>query len=149
MKIIVVILVLIQISLIVPNPNNIESEQKESKGIGRNLNHQRRLGIFDGLWKKISNVAQDIAGGVKKAGKKVAEVAKNAGEKVTEVAKKTWEKIADTAKTAVHSLKIGAKLIGVEVNLVKEKLLEWGKENLVQNTTLEEKDTYKKKNNDF
>ena len=138
MKIIVVILVLIQISLIVPNPNNIESEQKESKGIGRNLNHQRRLGIFDGLWKKISNVAQDIAEKKKKAGKKVAEVAKNAG-----------EKIADTAKTAVHSLKIGAKLIGVEVNLVKEKLLEWGKENLVQNTTLEEKDTYKKKNNDF
>ena len=125
MKIIVVILVLIQISLIVPNPNNIESEQKESKGIGRNLNHQRRLGIFDGLWKKISNVAQDIAGGVKKAGKKVAEVAKNAG-----------EKIADTAKTAVYSLKIGAQLIGVEVNLFIKKLERYKREHMSEEKEL-------------
>ena len=50
MKVFVVILILLQISFIVPNPNNrIESEQKESKGISRNLSHQRRLGLFDVL----------------------------------------------------------------------------------------------------
>ena len=47
MKIIVLVLILIQISFIVPNPNNrIESAQKESKGIDRNLSHQRRLSVF-------------------------------------------------------------------------------------------------------
>ena len=87
MKIIVVILVLIQISLIVPNPNNIESEQKESKGIGRNLNHQRRLGVFDffkNIGKKIINTGETIVNGVKKVGGKIVEVSK---------------KVANTVKT--------------------------------------------------
>ena len=87
MKIIVVILVLIQISLIVPNPNNIESEQKESKGICRNLNHQRRLGAFDflkNIGKKIINTGETIVNGVKKVGGKIVEVSK---------------KVANTVKT--------------------------------------------------
>ena len=59
MKVIAVVLILMQISLIVPNPNNrIESEQKESKGISRNLSHQRRLGFFD-LLKRFANGIKD------------------------------------------------------------------------------------------
>ena len=60
MKVFVVILILLQISFIVPNPNNrIESEQKESKGISRNLSHQRRLGWAD-IIKKAGEIIKNI-----------------------------------------------------------------------------------------
>ena len=129
MKIIIVILVLIQISLIVPNPNNIESEQKESKGIGRNLNHQRRLGFWDSLknfGNKIYNVKQkivdkvkDVFGVVKEIGGIYYEGFKIMKNGIVYVVKKVPE-VANAVRT-------GAKIVVNEVKIGFEKGKEYVK----------------------
>ena len=106
MKVIVVVLILIQISLIVTNPNNtIESKQKESKGIGKNLSQQSRLGVM-GWIKNVVGRAKDAVK-VKSfldVGKTYAKTAFNfAGEKAKSI--KDVPKIVKSVKTLTGFLK--------------------------------------------
>ena len=105
MKVIVVVLILIQISLIVTNPNNtIESKQKESKGIGKNLSQQSR-GLM-GWLKNVVGRAKDAVN-VKSfldAGKTYAKTAFNfAGENTKSF--KDVPKIVKSVKTLTGFLK--------------------------------------------
>ena len=97
MKVIFVVLILIQISLIVPNPNN--RIEKESKEIGRNLSNQRRLGIFDLIknfvW-KVKDVAEKVIDKVKSSPKVM--VAVTAVEIAAEKAKTTFNNVCKKVK---------------------------------------------------
>ena len=116
MKVIAVVLILMQISLIVPNPNNrIESEQKESKGIGRNLSHQRRLGVFD--WVK------SVVGKVKDGVKKVIDKVKTSTPAGQSIVKTVYNTVTEKVKNNFNYVSTKVKSIAaILTQVVRSKL---------------------------